>query len=282
MNKLARLAEAKGKITGLSGTTSVDPGLLDEIADDSDQFREATGRDFHATVATKYFTGQRRRRTTLLLPFDVASITSLALDDDGDGTYEITLVENTDYFAYRERDGDANTPIYRLEINPNGTQISAWPTPDYPRALKMVCLEGYSYELESTGLTLGANINDSATSLTATGAASKVFPGDTLVLGSEQMDVTMVSGDAVTVTRAINGTTAASHTTADTLYVRRFPRPVEGAVRRRVAMNRWDQNLGYGAGSPAMEEMAQTSAIRKATARWFSTIETYKRKDRVS
>ena len=104
----------------------------------------------------------------------------------------------------------------------------------------------------------------------------------TLVLGSEQMDVTMVSGDAVTVTRAINGTTAASHTTADTLYVRRFPRPVEGAVRRRVAMNRWDQNLGYGAGSPAMEEMAQTSAIRKATARWFSTIETYKRKDRVS
>ena len=277
MNNLARLAEAKGKITGLSGTTSVDPGLLDEIADASDQFREATGRDFHATVATKYFTGQRRRRTTLLLPFDVASITSLALDDDGDGTYEITLVENTDYFAYRERDGDANTPIYRLEINPNGTQISAWPTPDYPRALKMVCLEGYSYELESTGLTLGANINDSATSLTATGAANKVFPGDTLVLGSEQMDVTSVAADSVTVTRAINGTTAAAHTTADTLYVRRFPRDVEEIIRERVVMRRWDANLAYTGGAPSMEEIAQTSQIRGVRARWFSTIDAYRR-----
>ena len=277
MNNYARLHDAKSAATGLAGVTSVDPEFLRIIESVSGEFRRETRRQYHATVATKYFTGQGRCRTSLLLPFDAASITSLTLDEDGDGTYEITLVENTDYFAYREVDGDANTPIYRLDINPNGTQISGWPEPDHPRALKMVCLEGYSYELESTGLTLGANINDSATSLTATGAANKVFPGDTLVLGSEQMDVTSVAADSVTVTRAINGTTAAAHTTADTLYVRRFPRDVEEIIRERVVMRRWDANLAYTGGAPSMEEIAQTSQIRGVRARWFSTIDAYRR-----
>lgn len=276
MNNLARLAEAKGDAAReLMTVSSVDPQYLRAIEAASREFEERTRRHFYARVATRYFTGRRKCRTELLLPFDVASITSLALDDDGDGTYELTLVDGTDYFSYRE-DDDNNKPIYRLEINPNGTQISGWPTPDYPRALKMVCLEGYSYELESTGLPLAANINDSATTLTASGAASKVFPGDTLVLDSEQMDVTAVSGDTVTVTRAINGTTAAAHTTADTLYVRRFPREVESIVRERALARRVDAQMGH-IGGPQLEEMSQTSSIRGAWPRWVAAVNAFRR-----
>lgn len=275
MNNLARLMEAKGNVTGLSGITSVDPEYLRAIEAVSREFERATRRHYSASVATRYFTGQRKCRASLLLPFDAATITGLTLDDDGDGTYEITLVEGTDYFAYRE-DDDTNKPIYRLDVNPNGTQISVWPTA--ARALKFIGLEGYSYELESTTLTLATTINASVTSLTASAAAGNlIYPGDTLVLDSEQMEVTSVSAAAVSVKRAINGTTAAEHTDGAVLYIRRYPREVEEIIRERVRMRRWDAQMGNMAGSPGMEEMQNTSSVRGARARWFDVIEAFRR-----
>jgi len=274
MTNLARLNDVKASVAGLANTSSVDDVLVSTIGDVSDEFSRATGRDFAATVGTWYITGSCRKPYRLRLPFDMVSITSLKWASVTPGAYGVTLIEDTDFFVER-LDDDENKPIVHLEINPNSTLITVWPTAR--RALEITGMRGYSYELESTGLTLGANINDSATSLTATGAANKVFPGDTLVLGSEQMDVTSVAADSVTVTRAINGTTAAAHTTADTLYVRRFPRDVEEIIRERVVMRRWDANLAYTGGAPSMEEMAQTSQIRGARARWFSTIDAYRR-----
>lgn len=279
MNNLARLNEVKADEAGVAGISDLDSVLGRAVEEVSREFEGRTGRTFSAKVATRYFTGHRRCPLEIYLPFDAASITSLKWDEDGDGDYEITLVENTDFFAYRETEGDVNTPIYRLEINPNGTQISRWPTA--PRALEMVCLEGYSYELEATGLTLSGNINDAVTSLTAsTTAAALIFAGDTLVLDSEQMEVVSVATAAITVRRAINGTTAATHTTGAALSIRRYPRDVERVVAERVVGMRWDTQGGYASAVTLTGESTGargTTTIRGSYARWESTIRAFKR-----
>lgn len=275
MTNLARLSDVKAGMTGLTGTTAADGAILSLTSEVSSEFERATGREFRATLGTWYLAGNCRKPYDLRLPFDLVSITSLKWASVTPGTYGVTLVEDTDFFVVR-LDDDENKPITKLEINPNSTLIAAWPTAR--RALELVGMRGYNYELESTGLTLGSNMSDSDATLTTSASANTlIYPGDTLVIDDEQFEVTAVNNTTVTANRAINGTTAAAHTTADTLYVRRYPREVEEIVRERVAMRRWDQNMGYGGGSPTMEEMAQTSAIRQARARWFSTVDAYKR-----
>lgn len=66
--------------------------------------------------------------------------------------------------------------------------------------------------------TLGGDINDSVTTLSVASASS--FPADgnfRILIGSEIMLVTGVSGTTFTVVRGREGTTAASHTTGDSV-----------------------------------------------------------------
>lgn len=278
MNNYARLSHVKTDIAGVGSTTTLDDVLVRAVEQASREYDREAQRQFYARQVTRYFTGSPRDRFNLWLPFDAASTTSLLLDADGDGAYEITLVVDTDYFAYREGE-DANAPICRLEINPNGDQISCWPTA--PRALKWTGLEGYSYELESSTLTTNEELDASETDVTVSAsAASLIYPGDTIVVESEQMEVAAVSTTTLTVVRGINGTTAATHTTAKTVYVRRYPRDVERAVAERVVGLRWDSQGGYDGGVTLTGDMvgaAGTTQVRGQYARWGATVRRYKR-----
>lgn len=248
MNGYVRLGDVKADVTGLTSavTAGSDASMLRDIDDASRAFdADCNGRHFYAYLATRYVRGDGGR--TLLLPSDLISVTTLTVDTNSDGTTDYTLVENTDFWLRPEHAPQVGAPYWQIDLMPTGTQLSSWPTG--PHAIAITGLWGWSYELESTGLT-GTLDSTSDTSLTATASATEaVYPGDTIVQDSEQMYVSAVSNTTITVQRAINGTSAAAHS-AKTIYVRRYPRDIEGAIKRRVIAKRWENRSGMPLGEP--------------------------------
>lgn len=89
--------------------------ILDSMREDASKFiDDYCKRTFtpSSSGTIRYYDG----KSTVLEIDDCISVSALATDEDGDGTYENSLTENTDYYLY-----PLNTyPKTRLEINSNG------------------------------------------------------------------------------------------------------------------------------------------------------------------
>lgn len=154
------------------------------------------------------------------------SVTSLSIDENDDGTYEKTAVENTDFWLTDRWLDDG--PYTALEAMSRSTQLSGgwWRA---PRSVKVVGDTGYSNETEAAG-TLGAAVSDTTgTSVTMT-SGHTVQAGNTILVDSEYLFVSAVSGNTLTVTRGVNGSTAATHLINAAVSRRRYPRPIELGV----------------------------------------------------
>lgn len=248
MNLYARLGEVKADVTGLSAAVAAgtDASYLRDIEDASRAFdADCLGRHFYAYKGTRYFRGDGGR--TLLLPFDLISVSTLTVDTDGDGDADLTLVEGTDFWLRPEAAAARGNPFWEVELIPWGTQLSSWPKSE--RAVAITGLWGWSYELEDTGLT-GTVATTTGTTVTANAsAASLIYPGDVIAIEDEQMYVSAVVTISLTVERGVNGTTAAAHS-AKAISVRRYPRDIEGAIKRRVIAKRWENRTGMPLGEP--------------------------------
>jgi hypothetical protein len=76
--------------------TDSDPNLALAIEAASRAIDNATGRRFYPDTTTRYYTaGYYDTRVTL---GDIQSATAVTLDEDGNGTYETTWVEGTDFY----------------------------------------------------------------------------------------------------------------------------------------------------------------------------------------
>lgn len=281
MNNLARLGDVKSDEVGVSGTSALDAVLDRGIEEVSREFESETGCSFVARYGIRYLERQGRAPfAELAIREPLASISALVVDDDGDGDYEITLAENTDYWVERLNDLDTNTPIVILRLNPDATtiQITRWPT--RRRGVKLTGLWGYSYELEDTTLNTAEELDASETDVTVDAAAATlIYQGDTVIVDSEQMAVASVAGLVLSVVRGINGTTAATHDTATSVYIRRYPRDVEEVVRERTVGKRWDSQSGYAGGITLTGDpqgAAGRTEGRASFARWARTIRRYK------
>lgn len=272
MNRLCRISQVRNDLAGLSGVTSLDGALSTAIDDVSAEFANESERQFFCSLETAYFVGAGKPR--LLLDRDLVSVTTLKVDLDRDGVFETTLVADTDYYLWPYNPG-ANKPYRAIELNPLSTRLLCWH--EWPRFVQLTGLFGYSFEKQSVG-TLGAAISSTtATSLTMA-ANHDVQLGDTLVIDDEQLDVTAVSTNTVTVTRGINGTTAATHLNAAAVYCRRYPRDIEMAVAERVVGLRWDSQGGYSTAATLVGDAtgaAGTTTIRASYARWRRAVERY-------
>lgn len=296
---LCRLDRLKADLAGVGVTTVLDSTLVRTAEAISDEFEMESSRVFSAVVATRYFDagsaaygigggvygnvdywespgGSRRFGSTraprprrLYLTDDLISVTSIAIDQNFDGVYETTLLAS-DYNLW-----PYNAAPYRaIDLTLTGTVVY-WP--NFPRSVQVAGTWGYSNETEDTGLT-GTLSDTSDTTITASAnASSAIYPGDTLVIESEQVYVSAVSGTTVTVTRAVNGTTAAAHS-AKSLLVRRYPRDVEMAVAERVVGLRWDSQGGYSGMASLAGDMSgggSNATIRASYARWRRAVERY-------
>lgn len=210
---------------GISVTTS-DSQILEYIEYASREIEDYCHRHFYTEVATRYFDG--RGRNDICWLDDFLSITTAKQDDDDNQEYDEVLTENTDFWLY-PHNGWPKTGIEQIEWA--DTEIRS-----RRRVLEIVGMFGYgdgesSDPWEGSAVDLDAEVSTTtATSITISVSAG-IEAGRTIRIDSEQMFVSSVSGTTATVTRGVNGTTAATHSNGTNIETARYPKPIEQATR---------------------------------------------------
>lgn len=183
-------------------------------------------RFFYALTATRVFHGTGRDR--VWIP-DLLAATTVKLDEDSNGAYEVTLNSPADYWLERGGYDDLNAlPKTLLRLNVLGQRSSL---ATLPQLIEIAGRWGFTEETETVGTTAEA-LDTTETEIDVTAGEGDLYEmGQTLLIDSEQFYVSSISGDKVRVTRAVNGTLAATHLTA--APVKRFvyvPEVVEATM----------------------------------------------------
>ncbi len=207
-------------VLNISGTT-YDTRLRDLLEAVSRLVDRYCNRRFYVLVATRVFDGDGG---TELQVQDLIGVTSLKTDDNLDRTFETTWAAS-DYLLYP----------------PNSAPTKAW---GRPYTWVTVDVEAGNEDVFTTGMQtvqitgkwgyrevtedIGADINEGAqysATLTVTDG-SKFAVGQTVLIESEQLYVSVISTNDLTVVRGVNGSTAAAHSDGTDISVYRYPETV--------------------------------------------------------
>lgn len=209
------------------------------IAQASRMIEQHTDRRFIPLTATKEFDYQGAKQ--LLLGDDLLAVTTLSA--------ETTVISASDYFLYPLNALNNEKPYLWIELLFTDETFAFADTKQ--SAITILGKWGYSELTRDTGATTSASLNASATSIAVSNWAL-VEVGQTWLLGTEQCFVRDVSGNTVTITRAMNGTTAASHDSASVVYELCPPDDIRFACNVLVArfLHRGDAAWSDRAGDP--------------------------------
>lgn len=218
--------EAAKRYAEISGTSS-DTLIGELIPAVSREIDRMTRRFFYEMTETRRYDFQDAMK--LRLDHDLLSITTLT---NGDGD---TLTENTHFYSY-----PLNGPPYRwLEIRTDVGNVFQW-SGTAQRAISIAGEWGYNEDYANAWLD-GDTVQDvggiNATTTSVTVADASVFgTRQTIKIEDEQMLITARDEDTeiLTVTRGINGSTAASHSNGDTVYTWDVHPPIERACKQWV------------------------------------------------
>lgn len=216
-------------------------GLLEGVSRDVEAYcdRSRFGSGFGPRVGTNRYDGAARQR--VCLDDDLLTVTSVTLLDTTAGTSLGTVTADTDYFLVDDRGAYEGPRFREFLLHGRGTITQ---TGYGHRVCSFAGIWGYSNE--SVVLTdLAAAMTDTTGTTASLTATAEI--GMTLLVGSEQLYVTAVSGSgpyAATVVRGVNGTTAATHLVNAAVSRYRYPREVADCVLR-IAQRRWtSRNAG--------------------------------------
>lgn len=218
-NLYATPADVIARIPAAAGSEAL---LLPLLALASREVDIRTRRAFYVVSESRDFDALD---TSTALLNDLLTLTSLKTDDDKDYTYGVTWA-TTDYLL-----APWNTyPKTRLSVAPDGNYDF---DPSHQRSVRIVGTWGYGdgrraapWDDNAGTITLA----DATTTAAVISSAGIVAQGATyLIDGSEQVYVESTAGTAAVVTRGVNGTTAAAHTTA-TIKRAAYPLMVKEAV----------------------------------------------------
>lgn len=208
------------------GDTLDDAAILAALETVSREIDRYCGRRFYVELATRYYGAH----SGCLRVDDLLAVTSLKTDTGGDRTY-------TDVWALT--DYDLDPPNALLESPPEPyTRIHLAPHGNYRfssdrRGIQIVGKWGYYEVLETVGSLLAEVADTAETALDiADGQAFDI--GETLLVDSEQLYVTDVESNTLTVVRGVNGTTATAHDNGAT--IRRYTYPVVGEACTQQAI----------------------------------------------
>lgn len=209
-------------------TTAQNAAYRDIIVQASEQLQAECGRRFDERIETRYYSAVPVRYSgdidgaNLWLDDDLKSVTTIV---NGDGT---TI--STGYTLMPRRPEYSYTHI---RLDPYGTVYWTANTLDPYESIAITGVWGYGGEWVSL-TTLTEELADDAT--TAAIADSNIYEiGMMLKIGTEYLLVTTVDSDAITVTRAQNGSTAATHASATAVYYWRAMPSVRQLVLRLMA-----------------------------------------------
>ena len=227
-NTYGNLSDLKTML-GISGTTN-DNELLRSMKMASRSIDAYCGRYFYITSETRQYRGDGNR---LFLYSDLLSVTTLTTLKS-DRSTEKTFA-TTDYELFPL--GDTVFPKTWIELADDTTAGSF--ASGRRRGVQIAGLFGYGTGLsatpyESATTTNDGSFNSTEATFTAT-AGANLNVGETILIDSEQMFVTGISSDTITVQRAMNGTTGASHSTGATVYVYKYPSAVTEAFYMQSA-----------------------------------------------
>ena len=110
---------------------------------------------------------------------------------------------------------------------------------------------GYREVTEDSGADIneGGEFSATDTTLTVTDGAQFAV-GQTIIIDSEQMYITAIATNDLTVARGVNGTTAATHDDSSDISIARYPSPIVQAGLRQASRlwKRKDSSFAANAG----------------------------------
>jgi hypothetical protein len=216
-------------------------------------------RNFYALTATRVFDGNGDSR--MWIP-DLLAVTSVKFDEDGNRVFELSLAAATDYFLKRpghdDEDALPRTMIILDDVNGQRSSFTC-----RERLVEIVGRWGYTEAVERIVPTI--TLADGATETATLSAAGDVQNGQTLRVSASSEQVYVRSGGGtttLTVTRGVNGTTAAGAAGA---AVDRFVY-VDAVVEATLIMasRRWkrrEQQFASVTSSPSGFEVARAMAV---------------------
>lgn len=238
-NSYANLTEFKGNLIVNVGVTTHDTRLRELLESASRGIDDYLGRHMHSQLDTRYFSGNGSN--CIKLPWDLISVTTLKQDTTDDGTYDTTW-SSSDYIpigipkalnrydvAPTGRAYLTNTKPYEaIEIDRRSSGSKS-EFPAEQRNFELIGNFGFSQSsYDSTG-TVGETYT--STDLTLTVDDGTLFAiGMTILIESEQLYITAISTNDLTVQRGINGTTAASHASGVAISIIEYPNPIREAT----------------------------------------------------
>lgn len=225
LNLYATRDDLKARL-GLSDTD--EDAILDLVlASVSREIDSWCGRQFFASVATRYYSPKHCNH---IMVDDLLSVTSIKTDEDGDRTYEVTWA-TTDYDLQPLNAASMSPPqpFWYISAAPLGRY--GWP--QATSGVQIVGRWGYYDVLQTSTATLAEDLDASETAVdVSSGAAFDV--GHVIEIDSERMEISAISTNTLTVSRAVNGSTAAAHTSGAAIRVATFPMIGEACLHQAI------------------------------------------------
>ena len=261
-NAYASLTALKSSgVLNLTGTAE-DSRLRTLLESVSRQVDAYAMRQFFSQKDTRFFSGNG---ALVFYPsWDLIAVETLKEDENADGTFNDTWAttdyELWPYDANPTSDSDLARPYISLQINTksNGTKGVWQPN---QKAFELAGRFGYS-ERKSFATTLstdGSAISASATSIVvAAGANLEIL--QTIKIENEQMYITNISTNTLTVERGVNGTTGATHDNSTDVHTIEYPGPiVEGTLMQAARL--WTRRSSGFANQVGFSDTGQMSPV---------------------
>ena len=213
-------------VLNISGTT-YDTRLREILETVSRSIDRYCNRLFFVLVETRKFDGDGKDK--LNVP-DLISVTTLKTDDNKDRTFETTWA-TTDYLLYPTN--ASPTKVWGRPYTRVLADIEAGNKSRFPSGMQAVEINGtwgYREITEDSGSDINKAGGYTATDIALTvDDGTKFGVGQTIQIGAEQLYITGISTNILTVTRGANGTTGAAINDNDDVNIYRYPATVSQA-----------------------------------------------------
>ncbi|MDY6835544.1 MAG: hypothetical protein SVY53_12165 [Chloroflexota bacterium] len=222
MNCYADLTTLKRRLS-ITGTGD-DTDLLQLLNAASKAMNLYTDRFFYCDETTRYYDGT----ASPILLDDLLSVTTFKLDEDGDGTFESTMA-TTDYLLYPLNE----YPKLYAKIS-NDSDYGGFAS-GIRKGVEIAGVFGFGDGQSSTPyVSSGDTVQDDPLSSSATTIdvtdGDNFAEGQTLRIESEQVYVSSISTNTLTVSRGVNGTTAAEHVQTTAISIYQYPEDIAEAT----------------------------------------------------
>ena len=241
VNTYATLAEFKAFVTNRGATSTpitdtADDAVIDQLLEQASRFLDSeTARQYYPSLETRYFDLPSGRQ--LFLDDDLLAVTSIT---NGDGT----SITSTDYVLESRN----NPPYWAIKLKESSSIV--WEADSSGNSERVIAVAGFwGYHNDYTrrgwrvGSTLAEDLDTSEVGWDMT-SGTLFSAGQIIKVDNEIAIISSVATNTVTiVSRAENGTTAATHLTGGTVYIWRPMDEVRNAALE-LANNAYHRRFG--------------------------------------